>query len=110
MFDDLPIRLATDEEMAALTGPVGDGVYKGVISDWLMLTWDVDEAPWFIIAGIPEGNPTKLRRTSTVVAIDPERKRVRTRNSIYVLENQLGDLDATYALTLMYHILTGSGS
>ncbi len=97
--------MATPAEFAALTGKVDEGIYKGTISNWVMVTPNEPDPPWFVIAGIPDGNPTKLRRTSKVVAINPERTRVRTLNSIYDLDTQLPELDASYALPLLSNLM-----
>lgn len=103
------IRMAMDDEIASLVGQVDEGIHRGTIRDWNLLTWDNSDDPWFVVVGIPVENPTKLRRTSPVVAIDPQKRRVRTLNSVYELENQLEELDFLYVLSLLQNIGDANG-
>ena len=78
------VRLATPEEVSALSGPIGEGPNRGTLMDWRLIAIDVQDGPLEVVL---LGNLGDLTwGTSIVRAVDFDSGRARTRSgSVYQL-------------------------
>ncbi len=78
------VRLATPEEVSALSGPIGEGRDRGTLSDWRLVAIDARDGPLEVVL---LGNLEALNwGTSPVRAVDLDAGQARTRSgSVYHL-------------------------
>ena len=99
--EHLAIELAEDVEMSELKGIVRTKEIRSMISSWSVIKVTAFKRSMYLLSGYTgEGQPWC---TSPILAIDRDRARVLTENSIYGLADQhLGEPDLVIRLHIAY--------